>query len=170
MKSQKGFTLLEVMVAFALIVVILFTSYITQGSSLAGSTRNRNLLKATNLARNKIHELELTYDGAAFDKLEKLTEGAFEAPDAAFTWKVEVLEVDFSILKDLFLKKEKKEGEKTPETGQYDDILARTFQDYLNKSVRRMTVTVSWPVSDKSDSVSFTELLVNYDNEINVGI
>lgn len=169
MKSQTGFTLLEVMIAFALIVVILLTTYLTQGSSIAGSTRNKHMLEATILAKSKMAELELKYDGAALDKIDKLTTGTFDPPvPIGYTWKVEVGEIDFSILKDLFLKKDNANGK--AESGQYDDILARTFQEYMNKSVRRMTLTVTWPVGDKSDSVSFTELLVNYDNEINVGI
>ena len=71
LRSQKGFTILEVLIALGLLTIVLASVLITQGNGITSSTRTKNILIATNLARNFINESELKYEGLAFDKLPK---------------------------------------------------------------------------------------------------
>lgn len=163
MKNQLGFTLLEVMIAFALLSVILASVFITQTSSLAGSSRNKNILIATNLARNFINEQEVKYEGIPFDRLPSSEEtGKFEEPYQNFSWKIKFEEVDFSALSDLMAKQAEQEGAATQENS---GALVNVFEQYLKKSVRKMTVEIEWPEGGGTSRQSFTQLLVDYNAE-----
>lgn len=161
--NQKGFTLLELMIAFALLTIVLASVYLTQVGSLVSSGRSRNALIATNLARNYLNETELKFEGLPFERLSKKDTGNFEEPHKDFTWTRTIEEVDFSILSELLLKEASKDGS-VPE-GEAPMVL-KFFQDYLQKSVRRMTLTVEWPEGNGKTSITFSELLVNYDTEL----
>lgn len=167
MRNQKGFTLLEVMIAFALLTGILFVAVISQSSSLASSTRSKNLLMATNLARNLINEQELKYEGVPFERLPKTEEGVFPEPNQGFKWSLAIEEVDFSVMSDLIAKQTQAAGQTQD---QQNETVVKLFEDYLKKSVRRMTVTIHYPDSGDFSKLSFTELLVNYDAEFATGL
>lgn len=161
--NQKGFSLLELMIAFALLTIVLSSVYITQIGSLNSSSRSRSALVATNLARNFINETELKYEGLPFDRLPKKDSGNFEGAQKDFKWTRTIDEVDFSILSELLLKEASKDGS-VPE-GEAPLVL-KFFQDFLQKSVRRMTVTIEWPDGKGTTALTFSELLVNYDAEM----
>lgn len=167
LRSQNGFTLLEVMIAFALLTGILFVAVLSQSSSILSSTRSKNILIATNLARNIMSEMEVKYESVPLDQLPKEEKGEFAAPNQGFKWELKFEEVDFAILSDLLAKQaeaEKKEQEANTDT------LIRMFEEYLKKSVRRMNITVEYPDSDTTAKLSFTQLLVNYDAEFTTGM
>jgi prepilin-type N-terminal cleavage/methylation domain-containing protein len=167
--KQQGFTLLEVMIAFAIIVVILAAAFTAQSGSLASSTRNRSIIIATSLARNLINEQELKYEGLPMSRLpEKSGPENFPAPNDKIKWTITYSKVDFSALTDLIARATKDE-KKSGGDDQSQTIL-RIFKEYLEKSVRRMTVTIEWPDGGGSSSQTFTQLLVNYDEELSVAI
>jgi len=167
MRNQKGFTLLEVMIAFALLTTILFVAVISQSSSLASSTRSKNLLIATSLARNFVNEQELKYEGVPLERLPAKEEGKFPEPNAGFSWTLTFEEVDFSVMSDLITKQAEASGTEPPANS---ETVIKLFEDYLKKSVRRMTVTIHYPDSGQTSNLSFTELLVNYDAEFGTGM
>ncbi|MCO5141527.1 MAG: prepilin-type N-terminal cleavage/methylation domain-containing protein [Oligoflexia bacterium] len=168
MKDQKGFTLLEFMIAFALLVVVLSAVFITQGSSLMSSTRSSNLIVATNLAKNIINELDLKYEGAAFDRLPEKDEGNFPEPHQDFKWIVTYKTVDFSVMSDLLTK------QALGEEGQQQDpnmpTLIKLFEDFMQKSVRRMEVVIEWQENGGTSRESFSQLIVNYDTDFSASI
>ena len=170
MKQQSGFTLLEFMLAFALLTVILSAVFISQGSTLSASVRNKNILIATNLARNFINEREVKYENISFDRLPAdETSGNFPEPYQAFKWKIKFEEIDFSALSSLLAKQSEAENPNATDNAQTQTVM-KLFQDYLKKSIRRMTVTVEWPEGSGTTGQTFTEFLVNYDQEISTGI
>jgi prepilin-type N-terminal cleavage/methylation domain-containing protein len=167
LRGQAGFTLLEVMIAFALLAGILFVAVISQSSSMVSSTRSKNILIATNLARNLMNEQEVKYEDTPFATLPvgKQT-GEFPAPNTGFRWTLAFEEVDFAVLSDVIAKQaeaEKKEQEANTDT------LVKLFEEYLKKSVRKMTVTVDYPDGGATSQLSFTQLLVSYDADFGTG-
>lgn len=170
-QSQQGFTLLEVMIAFAIIVVIIAAVYTTQGGGLAASARNKNVIIATHLARNLINEEELKYEGLSFDRLptEKRTQN-FTDQHKDFKYTIEYAKVDFSALSELLARAMKSEGEKEEGNSDQTATVMRVFKDYLERSVRRMTVTIEWPEGEGTTAQTFTQLIVNYDEEVKLGI
>lgn len=169
---ESGFTLLEVMVAFALIVVIVFAAVLTQSQGLVTSVRDRDILIATELAKNLINQEELKREGQNFDTLEDKENGTFET-NSRFKWTIEYAKVDFSALTDLIAKeqaKQQKDGEADAENSQQTATVMRVFKDYLEKSVRRMKVTIEWTDGKGTSNQTFTELLVDYDQEFNISM
>lgn len=167
MNNQKGFSLLEFMIAFALLSVILASVFITQGSSISASVRNKNILIATTLARNFVNETEVKYEGLPFDRLPTGEQtGNFKEPYQQFKWKLKFDEVDFSSLAELM----NKQNEKTADAGDQSATVLKIFADYLKKSVRKLTITLEWPEGKGTTTQTFTELFVNYDQEISTGL
>jgi len=171
--SERGFTLLEVLVSMALIVVVAFATILTQSGSLSASSHNRQLILATHLARNLINQKELEVENKDPDHLPDKETGAFDDPNKDFKWTIEYSKVDFGALTDLIARQSAKDGEKNNQSAediQHGQMVMKIFKDYLEKSVRRMKVTVEWPDGKGSSNQTFSELLVNYDQELNVGI
>ena len=167
--DQKGFTLLEVMISFAIIVFVVFSTVMAETGSVASSVRNRNVIIATNLARNLINEQELAHEGMSFDRLQEKEAGAFTDANKDFKWTIEYAKVDFSALTDLLARQSQKGGG-TAEADQQTGMILKIFKDYLEKSVRRMTVTIEWPEGTGVSNQTFSQLLVNYDTEFNIAI
>ena len=167
LKENSGFTLLEVIIALGILAIILGVTYSTQSSNIISSARSKNVIIATNLARNKLNELEIEYEGQSFDSLSPKESGEFEE-QKGFKWTRTVEKVDFSSLTQVLMKAEK-DKEKDNDNTQ-SETLAKLFQEYLGNSVRRLTLTVEWPDGAASTSMTFSELLVTYDAQFAPGI
>jgi hypothetical protein len=126
---------------------------------------------ATQLARNLINQEELKREGKSLENLEEKQSGSFET-NKDFKWTIEYSKVDFSALTDLIARQANKQEEKSQ--GQQDpqqmQMVMRIFKDYMEKSVRRMKVTIEWPEGSGTSQQTFSELLVDYDQELNAGL
>jgi Tfp pilus assembly protein PilV len=172
-RNQKGFTLLEVMVAFTLIVFVVFATVTSQMQGLAASQRDRNIIIATSLARNLINQTEVKIEGKPFDTMiDKKETGEFEE-QKGWKWTVEYKKVDFGPLTDMLQKMQAKEAEKSNESGDQatqTQMLMRVFKDYMERSVLSMRITIEWPEGSGTTQQTFSQLLVNYDQELNLGV
>lgn len=166
-RTQKGFTLLEVMIAFALLTTILFIAIMAQSSSITSSGRSKNILTATNLARNFINEQELKYEGTPLDKLPQKETGKFSEPNQTYEWEMTFEEVDFSVMSELLAAQAAAKQE--AQDAQTETVM-KLFENYLKKSVRKMIVTVKYPDGDALSSLTFTQLLVDYEADFATGI
>lgn len=172
--GQQGFTLLEVMIALAIMVVILSSAFLTQGLSISSSARNRNIVIATNLARNLINEQEVRWEGVSLERLPKTESANFtEEAYKDFKWTITYEEVDFSSLTDMIARQAEAAADKSGKGGAVDagtETVLKVFRDYLKKAVRRMTVTIEWPDGDGKSTQTFTQLLVDHETELNLAI
>ena len=101
--ATRGFTLLEVMIALAILSVSLAALLQTQAASLDKARRSRELSVATLLCRNKMIDIEqrLFHDGLTTGT--EQTDGNFaDAGFADYAWKARIAEVrlDMSRLMD----------------------------------------------------------------------
>jgi prepilin-type N-terminal cleavage/methylation domain-containing protein len=167
--NNRGFTLLEIVVAIALLAIILVTVYGSQASSLFSSSKLRNVQIATNLARKFMLESELELQKLNFDTIDMgEATGNFPEPYPEFSWKRKVEAVDFAALSEVLLAQIANDPKAA--ISAQDNTVLKYFQDYLNKSVRRMLITVEWPDGDKKASLGFTTLLVRYDADFATGL
>jgi general secretion pathway protein I len=86
--SKKGFTLLEVMIAVAVLAIALTSLFGSQSASVRLATESRFNIQAPLLARKQLAELTLTEDFVS-------GEGDFEDDFAGFRWELQVEEVFF---------------------------------------------------------------------------
>lgn len=85
--AARGFTLLEIMVALAIISVALVALLALGNRSIATHARLQQLTQATLLAQQKLATAEVD---ARLGRLEQLRqEGVFPEPYAAYRWRLE---------------------------------------------------------------------------------
>ena len=180
---RKGFTLLEVMVALALLAAAFMSLAELGGQALRNHAYARDLSAATLLARGKLAELEEKYDDQGFKDFDEDDEGDFaDAGRADVRWKVELVRPDPDLsaerlmgllaggdaeadgpglLASLFgaAPKDAKGGPKA-DTGAAGAMAAQLLQaqltafgEELKKSLRELRLTVSW---DDGKPRSFT--------------
>ena len=97
-RNRKGFTLLEVMMAMAILAITLVAVFQSQSQSISMATEVRFLTTASLLAQGKMAEI---------DKMEPReiisTSGDFEEEFADYAWRVEVTDTAFEFLKKITL-------------------------------------------------------------------
>jgi general secretion pathway protein I len=90
--TQNGFTLLEVMVALALLAISLVALSDITGGALRNFAYSRDLTTATLLARAKMAELEEKYEDEGFKDQDESLDGSFEDEGRPeFSWKADVV-------------------------------------------------------------------------------
>jgi general secretion pathway protein I len=95
--GRQGFTLLEVMVALAIISIALVSLLALGNRSIATHARLQKLTQATLLAQQKMATAEVD---ARLGRLEKnRQEGAFSAPFTAYRWRLEFADTPLPSIK-----------------------------------------------------------------------
>ncbi len=86
--QERGFTLLEVMIAVAVLAIALTSLFGSQSASVGLATESRFNIQAPLLARKQLAELVLAEEFVS-------SEGDFEEDFAGFHWELQVEEVFF---------------------------------------------------------------------------
>jgi general secretion pathway protein I len=90
-RTGRGFTLLEVMVALAILAASLMAVADLSGNALRNYVYSRDLSVATLLARGKMAELEEKYEDAGFTDFDQTEDGTFaDQGEPAMRWKLEL--------------------------------------------------------------------------------
>lgn len=141
--GNKGFSLLEIMVAVAILATSMVVLMALQGSTLLASGRAERLSQATYLARQKMveTEIEIEEDLAKnkFPEQEVEKAGQFEEPFEDFRWKYTLKKVEIPV--------GDQEGEGNPLIG--GEI--KKIMDQISKAVREVKITVFWGSKDLSE-------------------
>jgi general secretion pathway protein I len=96
--SAKGFTLMEVMIAMAILAIALVTIFQSQSQSISMTGNSRFLTTASLLAQARMAEIE------ALDMRDVRTDsGDFGDGFPHYAWRVEVKGTDFAIVKKIEL-------------------------------------------------------------------
>jgi general secretion pathway protein I len=99
--SRRGFTLLEVMVALALLAAALMAMADLAGGALRNHVYARDLSAATLLARGKMTELEQKYEDQGFKDFDEQEEGDFtEEGRPDLRWRLELVKPDANLSGD----------------------------------------------------------------------
>jgi general secretion pathway protein I len=173
-RRARGFTLLEVMIALAILAGALLTVSEIVGASLRSHVRSRQLDVATLLARGKLAELEDEYERRGFRDFDETEEGTFEEDGhAEIRFTVEVVKPEVELSPDRIL--QMLTGEEgglealfgpAPEPGGGPQTtfpgaaaLGPALQlqltqlgEQVKKSVRELRLTVSWPDGKRDGS------------------
>lgn len=177
---RRGFTLLEVMVALAILgFALLSVSEIVSGA-LRSQVLARDLEVATLLARGKMAELTEKYERVGFSIGGDEDDGTFEDEGhAEFKWASKVIEPQGTLdgkalasaltgganVQDLFDPKADKDGRSqvnplaTAMAAQVEQKLNQ-FAQTIKKGVRELRLTVSWKEGARSESFTVVTHLV----------
>jgi prepilin-type N-terminal cleavage/methylation domain-containing protein len=154
-KSDAGFTLLEVMVAIAILAVSLLAIYSLQSTSLMGSARAQKIAVCTQLARLKMDQILIDIEaGIAKGEFpeEKEDAGTFEDekyPD--YGWRLTVKKVEIP-------------APPTPE-GVSADVMTQVFtmvSEQLSQATREVKLTIVWkgPDDEEEEGITLTTHVV----------
>jgi len=130
----SGFTLLEVMVAVAILAISMTTLLTFSGSTMIKSGRAEALTIATMLARQKMAEVEIDLIQAAKTNEipdERSESGTFDEPFSDYNWTMEIRKVELP----------------APVTGEEGSIQARIAGELtkeITKTVRELKLVVKW--------------------------
>jgi len=178
--TPRAFTLLEVMVALAILGFALVSVSEIVSGSLRSQVLARDLEVATLLARGKMAELTEKYEREGFSIGGAEDEGTFEEEGhAEFKWAAKVIEppssLDGKALATVMLGESGLQellAPKADETGrsQVDPMAAQMaalveaqlngFADSIKKGVRELQLTVSWTEGAREESFTVTTHLV----------
>ena len=143
-KNNSGFSLMEVMIAIAILAVSLLAIFNLQSTSLMGSARAQRVSTATQLAQYKMSktllDLEQGIVKGEFPE-EKEESGTFEEQDQPnLGWTVTIKKTDVPA---------------PPDSGQAE-IVAQIFSivsEQLSKSTREVNLKVFWIEEDEPEEL-----------------
>jgi general secretion pathway protein I len=158
---RRGFTLLEVMVALAILAGSLLTISEVVGGALRNHVRAHRLEVATLLARTKMAEVQAQYERKGFRDFDESSDGTFEEDGhPEVRWSLETRKPTVELgpdgvlaaltggqtLQDLLPK-----PDQAPALGPFQAAMTGTISavltkigEQLKKSVREVRLTVSW--------------------------
>lgn len=176
--GRTGFTLLEVMVALAILAGALLAVSDVVAGALHNHVRARDLEVATLLARAKMAELEDRFEAKGFRPTDEAEEGTFEDDGhPEVRWKVEVTVPPTDLGPDAVLRvlTGSDQGledllpapDQAPQLGPLQAQLGAILQgvlarlgDQLKRGVRQVRLTVSWPDGKRTESFDVTTHMV----------
>jgi prepilin-type N-terminal cleavage/methylation domain-containing protein len=169
-RAEEGFTLLEVMIAMAIMMVAFASILMVQSSSIEASIKAKRMNVVGMLAKSLMIDTELMFQGKPFAELKKEEAGQFKEPYQDYAWKRTVKEVKFPNL-DFSSAAGGAAGDKAADNTQQEgddrstEIMTRLITKFLSNAVREVTVTVSWKKGTGSQSFAVSTYWVDLNSE-----
>lgn len=160
--DDSGFTLLETIIALAIMVLALASILSIESNSLNASMRAKQMNIVAMLAKDKMVEVEYEIEGKTFEEVKKENAGAFEEPYSDYRWTWVVKELEFPNLNLA-----PAGGAQGGEGGQSDitELLTRLVTNFFSKALREVTVTVFWRKGGGEQSFSVSTYWVDLNHE-----
>lgn len=157
LKFQQGFSLIEIMIALAILSISLVSLYSGVASSIRSSREANKVRIATQLSRQKMTEIMLSLEeeiarGAFPD--EKEESGEFEKPFESYRWFYEIKKVEIPVVsptgemvEDAF-KNSSGDPNQNKDPTAFEQIAAgqisQAVSKKLSESLRELNLKVSW--------------------------
>ena len=172
MRQHHGFTLLEVMIALAILSVSLMVIVRSQGQTVMLKTQEEQILVATHLVRTKMVDLEIQFEQDGWSSMEEEECGDFkdDFDDLfdRFEWCYVLEKVELSIPGGLFggmFGEGEGEGESagmgTADLASSMGIDLGTAMEQLSEGLRQLKVEVKWKEGGDEQSIGISTHLVN---------
>jgi general secretion pathway protein I len=148
-RSIEGFTLLEVMIALAIMMVAFSSILAIQSSSMNSALRSRQIHEVSMLARHAMAETEVEITGKKFEEISEELSGQFAEPYADYSWVRKVKEVKLPNLAGISQAAQQAQGgasakEDDSQSSAIVEQMTKVITNFLSKAVREVTITVSW--------------------------
>jgi general secretion pathway protein I len=135
LKDDRGFSLLEILIAVGILATAMVTLMGAQGSAFLSSARSESLTTAVMLARARMAEVEIEIEkDMEKNKFpdESETNGEFEEPFGDYQWRVSITKVEIPVMEA--------GGEAGALVGDY----MQKIMEQISKSVREVKLTIFW--------------------------
>ncbi|MCJ8276652.1 MAG: type II secretion system GspH family protein [Bdellovibrionales bacterium] len=157
--KKNGFTLFEVLIAMALMSSAAVLLVVAWGGNQVRVRKMAVNNQAAFLLDQMMSELEIKYRRRIL-QLPESEEGSFE-DNPNFTWAMKSRDFEMPDLRSLL------------PPGDNDDLMLMVIDkltEYLNESVKEMTVTVTYTRGKSKVKYSATTFMVDYDRPLPLGI
>jgi type II secretion system protein I len=144
-KGPEGFTLLEVIIAMAIMAIAFAAILAVEGGAINASARANQLNTVAMLARNQMVETEYKLEGKSFDEIPKEEKGEFDPPYKDFKWKRTVKELEFPNI-GAGLGGSGQAGGSSGDSGntQMGELISKMIKRFFSKAIREVTLTITW--------------------------
>ena len=152
-RNTDGFTLLETLIALAIMTVAFAAILMVQSGSINAVEKSRTMNIVTMLAKQTMIDAETEYQSKTFEEVDKEASGKFDPPYEDYHWSREIKEIKFPNM--------------MPSTGPDGktntgaEMMGKLITNFLSEAMREVTVTVSWPRGKGHQSFSLTTYWVN---------
>jgi type II secretion system protein I len=157
--SPQGFTLLEVVIAMAIMTLAFSAILAVEMGSINASARAKQMNVVAMLAKNQMVDTEYKIEGKKFDEVRKEESGTFPSPYQDYRWKTTVKELKFPSIAPGGGKG------KANEANQSSELLGKLITDFLSKAIREVNVTVFWKKGTAEQSFSLATYWVDLNYE-----
>jgi general secretion pathway protein I len=168
---RSGFTLLEVMVSMAIMLFAYTAMYGTQNNSIRGAERARDITMVSYLAKNAMIETEMLLEGKKFGELDKEKTGVFPAPNEKYSWKREIVEIEFPDISKIMSQSEEENNSgssDTPSPSAQMGQMAKLVSNFLSKSIREVKITILWKQGKFDQQFTVSQYWVDLNNEFSI--
>lgn len=162
LRNRSGFTLLEVIIAMAIMTLALSSIISVESGAINASARAKQMNIVAMLIKNQMIKTEYDIEGKTFDEVEKEKSEAFEAPYETYTWKRVIKEITFPTINP---------GNSDPNDTSVDqnaDTMAKTISQFLSKAIREVDVSVNWKKDGKDQSFTVATYWVDLNHAFDV--
>lgn len=163
--NRRGFSLLEVLVAVAIMAISFLAITEYQGQAMSRVRRTQNLTVATMLLREKMAEVLLEiqkeYKQQKVFPEDKNESGTFDDPFQSFRWEWQARKVAVPMPKGVADDEEggeegdKGEGGESPPQG-LQQILFKMVNDQIKDAIREVKTKVIWEENGKEKNIEVT--------------
>jgi prepilin-type N-terminal cleavage/methylation domain-containing protein len=158
--DSSGFTLLETIIAMAIMVLALSSILAVESGSINASIRTKQMNIVAMLAKGKMVATEHAFQGKTFEEFKKEETGTFEAPYQDFRWKTEVKEIEFPTLAGVGGKGEGEAG-----GAEIIEQITKLVTKFLSKAVREVNVSVIWKKGAHDQTFTLSTYWVDLNHE-----
>lgn len=178
LNQADGFTLLEVVIALAIMVLSFSSILAVEGGSINATARAKQMNFVAMLARNKMVETEYALQNKPLNEAKKEESGTFDSPYEDFRWKTTIKEIEFPALN---LGSSSGSGAPNPGSSssgssggsvgqlqtQMEGTVNKMITTYINKTIREVTVSIIWRKGNTDQTYSLATFWVDLNREFN---
>ncbi len=148
----NGFSLIEILVAMAILAISTLALSNWMGNALTSSSRAEDLSIATMLARQKMTQVEIDLIEMQHKKEipdDRVEQGNFEEPYEDYTWELSILRVEIP-------------APVMGEDGGIQNMIAKRLTKEMEKSLREVKLVVKWGDDQESeDSINQMQVVTH---------
>ena len=168
--NQKGFTLLEVMIALTMFSIFLTAFLVSQGGNIASSTLMQEELTLKNLAMTKLNELILEPPAFTESLNGKIDSKNFDSPYQDYSYIIEWRKLEVPDFQDVLMTGTVSQGDN--ENNQQLDAIKQLVFTQLKENIEKIVWQVRVTVKNRETNFPFSisTWVLNNDTPVQLNI
>ncbi len=155
MKSQRGFTLIEVLVALIIIAAAIMASASLWSGNFGMIRKSSMNYDVATILERKMVEIEAKYTGKPLSEIPEEEEGDFGTDFPQFRWKLKSREMEFPDLTPIIMSQSEEPNEMLIS-------MIKQMTEYLSKAIKEVRVTVIVKRGKRETEFSATQYMIDY--------